>query len=81
MLDIIVATAFLVGGSIVLTFAERLSAFEKRLLDAHPWTKVTGWAGTRKGVLAWRCVGGMLLVVGAAWLLDALFSSLIRSDA
>ena len=74
MLDIVVGTVLLVCGSVALTFAERLSAFEKRVLDAHPWTKVTGWAGTRKGILAWRCVGGMLLVVGAVWLLDGLFS-------
>jgi hypothetical protein len=52
------------AGSAIFTWAERLSDLEKRLKVAHPWTKVTGWSGAKKGVLAWRCVGIMLILLG-----------------
>jgi hypothetical protein len=55
-----------VAGVIVLVFAKRLSMFERRMVEKHPGTRVTGWSGTRKGTLAWRAVGIMLIVLGGA---------------
>jgi hypothetical protein len=52
--------ALAIAGLTVFIFAKNLSDFEKRLKDAHPSTKVTGWSGTEKGVLAWRCVGVLI---------------------
>ena len=74
MLELIIGTVLVIGGGIALTSADKLSAFEKRLVNAHPWTRVTGWAGTRKGVLAWRGAGILLLLCGAVWTLGGLFS-------
>jgi hypothetical protein len=74
MLQLIIGTMLAIGGVIAFTLADKLSAFEKRLLDTHPWTRVTGWAGTRKGVLAWRGVGVLILLCGAAWVLVGLSS-------
>jgi hypothetical protein len=54
MFDLVIGAVFAIGGVIALTSSSKLSAFEKRLADAHSWTRVTGWAATRKGVLAWR---------------------------
>jgi hypothetical protein len=73
MLQFIIGTMLVVSGVIAFTSADTLSAFEKRLLDTHSWTRVTGWAGTQKGVLAWRGVG-ILLVLCGAWVLVSLFS-------
>ena len=73
MVQLITGTMLVIAGAIAFASADKLSAFEKRLLDTHPWTRVTGWAGTRKGVLAWRGVGVLILLCGAAWVFDGLF--------
>jgi hypothetical protein len=65
MFDVIVGSAIILCGLIALTSAPHISALEKRLADSHPWTRVTGWYGTPKGVLAWHLVGVLLLTCGA----------------
>jgi hypothetical protein len=72
MFDLVIGAVFAIGGVIALTSSSKLSAFEKRLADAHSWTRVTGWAATRKGVLAWRGVGILFVLCGAIWILDGL---------
>jgi len=64
--------AICVGIALVL-LAPRISLFERRLLDKHPSTKVTGWSGTRKGVYAWRVIGVVLVLAGIIWLNMDLF--------
>jgi hypothetical protein len=59
---------FIVGGLGILFFATQLSALEKRLLEKFSWTRVTGWAGTSRGVYAWR-FGGLLITISGLLLL------------
>lgn len=73
MLQLIVGTMLVIGGVVVFTAADKLSAFEKRLVDTRPWTRVTGWSGTRRGVLAWRVVGILILLCGAVWIATTSF--------
>jgi hypothetical protein len=70
MRDLLIGTALLIASAIALTSADKLTALEKRLELAHPWTRVTGWSGTRKGVLAWRGVGILFLISGVIWTFD-----------
>lgn len=62
-----IGLAQVVLGVISIAFAERISMFERRLMDRFPWTRVTGWSGTRKGTMSWRVVGGLLIVLGLAY--------------
>jgi len=64
MPDILVGTVLILAGCGVIACAVQLSAFERRLLERRPWTKVTGWSGTRKGVVIWRVIGGVLVMLG-----------------
>jgi len=61
----IVGILTVIAGIIVVAFAERLSLLERRIVDKHPNTRVTGWSGTKKGTRAWRLVGMLLIFVGA----------------
>jgi hypothetical protein len=42
-----------------------LSLFERRMVEKHPRTRVTGWSGTPKGTMSWRFVGLLLVLFGA----------------
>ena len=64
MPDIVLGTVLIVVGCGVMACAAQISAFERRLLERHPWTKVTGWSGTRKGVLVWRIIGAAFVMLG-----------------
>jgi hypothetical protein len=44
-------------GILVARFAREISAWEKRMAQEHAWTRVTGWSGTRRGILIWRVLG------------------------
>jgi hypothetical protein len=62
----------MVGGACLLglgiaffALAPQVSDWEKEMTQRYPQTRVTGWSGTPKGVLAWRCVGIMCAVLGA----------------
>ena len=48
----------------IIVYAARISYWERRLLDRHPWTRVTGWSGMRKGIFTWRLIGAALLLLG-----------------
>jgi hypothetical protein len=76
----VIIVALAITGVTVFILAKHLSDFEKRLKDAHPRTKVTGWSGTEKGVLAWRCVGVLivLLSVFIAWELPLIMTTACR---
>ena len=70
MIGLIVGTILLIASVLVITSAEKLSLIEKRLLEALPWRKGAGWAGTRRGALAWRAAGIVLAVCGIIWTLS-----------
>jgi hypothetical protein len=59
------------AGIAVFVCAERFSDFENRLKIAYPSTKVTGWSGTKKGVLAWRFIGILVIFVALFFALSA----------
>jgi uncharacterized membrane protein YdcZ (DUF606 family) len=60
----IIGLIFVLAGVVVIRFAEKLSLFERRMVEKHPATRVTGWSGTRKGTISWRIVGLLLVVLG-----------------
>jgi uncharacterized membrane protein len=62
----LIGVLLILTGVVVVAAAEQLSMFERRMVEKHPKTRVTGWSGTRKGTLSWRIVGLLLIVVGAA---------------
>jgi hypothetical protein len=49
-------------GLIVATFAPQISHWEKRMADRYPFTKVTGWSGTPRGIFVWRVIGALVIV-------------------
>lgn len=69
MISFTVELLLIVAGVFVLVSAEKLDAFEKRLIDVYPKLKVTGWTGTGKGVMAWRGVGVLLVLDGSVFLI------------
>lgn len=64
-------------GILVSRFAREISDWEKRMARAHTWTRVTGWSGTRRGILIWRVLGLVISVYGIALLA---FLTRIRSN-
>lgn len=64
MLSLIFASCVVIAGIAIILFARPLSNFEKHLRERQPWTKVTGWSGTQKGVWAWRFVGTLVILLG-----------------
>jgi len=70
MLTRVGIVALAIAGIAVFVRAKHFSDFEKRLKDAYPKTKVTGWSGTQKGVVAWRCVGILIVLLSLLMALD-----------
>ena len=62
--DYIIGLIFVLAGVVVIHFAEKLSLFERRMVEKHPATQVTGWSGTRNGTISWRIMGLLLIVLG-----------------
>jgi hypothetical protein len=73
-LDAVIGALLVAAGTVVVVLSEKLSAWEKRLKEAQPWTRVTGWSGTRKGVIAWRFAGALLILLGILFEYRVLFS-------
>jgi hypothetical protein len=63
MIPVAIALALAIVGVAIFLCAKHLSDFEKRLREGHPWTKVTGWSGTSKGVWSWRFVGVLVILL------------------
>jgi hypothetical protein len=61
-------------GVATMIFAVHLSNLERRMITGNPSMKVTGWSGTNKGVIAWRLVGILLVIVGSVVMLERAFS-------
>ena len=34
------------------------------MTEVRPWTRVTGWSGTRKGIVIWRLLGLVIVAYG-----------------
>lgn len=62
-----VGVVFVVAGIFFAGFAERISSFERRLAEKYPITRVTGWSGTRKGIMYWRVLGLVWATLGLVW--------------
>jgi hypothetical protein len=71
MIEIFISAAFVAVGILICIFARQISNWEKRLAEAYSWTKVTGWSGTRKGILVWRCIGAMSALLGVALMISS----------
>ena len=71
MLPLVGSVGLAIAGVAVFICAKRFSDFEKRLREAYPWTKVTGWSGTQKGVVAWRFVGVIVILLSLFFALDS----------
>jgi hypothetical protein len=57
--------AVLIGtGLLVAIFAPRISRWERRMTAVRPWTRVTGWSGTTKGIVIWRLLGLVIITYG-----------------
>lgn len=55
-------TLFLIFGVCCVAFAQQLSDSERKLVEKFPRMRVTGWAGTRKGVLVLKWCGAIVIV-------------------
>ena len=64
LLGAAIGAILVVAGVAIVVLSEKLSALESRLRKARPWTKVTRWSGSHKGVIAWRFVGLLLILCG-----------------
>jgi hypothetical protein len=71
MFPVVIALALAISGVAILLCARHLSDFEKRLRERRPWTKVTGWSGTAKGVWCWRFVGVLVILLSLLVAVDS----------
>jgi len=64
MIEVFESAALIAIGISAFGLAPHISNWEKQLSDSCPWTRVTGWSGTQKGILAWRVIGAVLAILG-----------------
>jgi len=54
---------FSAAGIAVFALAPRLSQWEREITQVLPWTKLTGWSGTPRGIFVWQVVGALLVAL------------------
>lgn len=64
---VFVAAIFMIAGVLLVVLAEPINQFENRLILKYPKLRVTSWTGTPRGRMAWRVLGVVCLLIGAAY--------------